>query len=63
MQDDHKTCEPAEPDEGESPAGEPIRRQRLTIGARATLLLGLSMGAIAAVSVVSPVFSRTVSKP
>ncbi|HEY3610731.1 MAG TPA: hypothetical protein VGL06_24750 [Pseudonocardiaceae bacterium] len=42
-------------------AGEVVKRTRFGIGARATILMGLTMGAVAAAAPLSPVFSHTVS--
>ena len=63
MRDDD-TGAPTEPVATEdSAAGEPVRRQRLSISARATLLMGLSMGTIVAVTAVLPAASSSTSKP
>ena len=42
-------------------AGEVVRRSRFGIGARATILMGLAMGAVATAGPLTPVFSHTVS--
>jgi len=63
MHEIHDIVEPPETDETDGAAGQPVRRQRLTVGARATLLMGMSMGVIAAVSVLPGFASRTVSGP
>ncbi len=42
-------------------AGEVVKRARFGIGARATILMGLTMGAIATAGPLTPVFSHTVS--
>jgi hypothetical protein len=42
-------------------AGEVVKRARFGIGARATILMGLTMGAVVAAGPLSPVFSHTVS--
>jgi hypothetical protein len=43
-------------------AGEVIRRARFGIGSRATIMMGLTMGAVSAMAVVGA-FSRSVSSP
>ena len=63
MHENHDIGEPREPDEADGAAGKPVRRQRLTVGARATLLMGMSMGVIAAVTVLPGAASRSVSSP
>lgn len=64
MQDIHDIGEPREPDSADGrAAGEPIQRRRLTIGARATLLMGMSIGAFVAITAVLPAApSETVSR-
>jgi hypothetical protein len=49
--------------DGQEPgaAGEVVRRTRFGIGARATILMGLTMGAVATAGPLTPVFSHTVS--
>jgi hypothetical protein len=42
-------------------AGEVIRRTRFGIGARSTILMGMAMGAVAAVAPFAGVISHTVS--
>lgn len=63
MRDNH-TGAPTEPVPTEdSAAGVPVKRQRLSISSRASLLMGLSMGTIVAVTAVLPAASASTSKP
>jgi hypothetical protein len=57
MQDDRTTDEQTEP----NAAGEVVRWRRFGIGARATILIGLTMGAIAVATVMPWHASETVS--
>jgi len=49
MQDDHIPAAPAEP----GAAGEVIKRNRFGIGSKATILMGLTMGAVSVMTVVT----------
>jgi hypothetical protein len=63
MQDNYEAAGPPTSDEAETAAsGEVVRRPRFAAGARATILMGLTMGAVTAV-VVSAAMSHTVSGP
>ena len=68
MQDDvnpavSDTADEVLPGEQNEPgaAGKVVRRSRFGIGARATILMGLTMGVVAAAGPLTPVFSHTVS--
>ncbi len=54
MQDDHNTPAPAEQAEPAA-AGEVIKRNRFGIGSKATILMGLTMGAVSVITVVTAV--------
>jgi len=60
MQDDHNTAAPAEQAEP-APAGDVIKRNRFGIGSKATILMGLTMGAVSVMTIVTAV-SGSVSK-
>jgi hypothetical protein len=61
MQDDLNPDIPAEQAEP-GPAGEVIKRNRFGIGSKATILMGLTMGAVSVITIVTAV-SGSVSKP
>jgi hypothetical protein len=52
---------PAEPIEPGA-AGEVIKRARFGIGARATILMGMAVGAVVAIAPLTDVLSHTVSE-
>ena len=51
------------PPGGPGAAGEVVKRTRFGIGARATILMGLTMGAVAAAAPIGGLLSHTVSSP
>jgi hypothetical protein len=63
MQDNNVNKSPVPADADDNAAGEVGRRGRLDIGSRATILMGLTMGAMAAAAAFLPGYgSFTVSK-
>jgi hypothetical protein len=54
MRDDHDTAAPAEQAQPGA-AGEVIKRNRFGIGSKATILMGLTMGAVSVITVVTAV--------
>jgi hypothetical protein len=63
VQDNHNPATADEAPPGEpGAAGEVIKRNRFGIGSKATILMGLTMGAVSVITIVTAV-SGSVSKP
>jgi hypothetical protein len=63
MQDNYEADEPSAPDETETAAsGEVLTRPRFAAGARATILLGLTIGAVTVAAAIPAYGSFTVSE-